>query len=128
MYHQLNQGSGNVLGFKIVGGMTKRQKGKICKVLEKQIVKSGKIRLLLVVEPHKTMDVESLLFELNFTLLYADKIERMALVGNKAWKETWFALFGLFSQIQTQYFDRADIKAAWRWIHGQDHKRSAGKP
>lgn len=68
MYHQLKEGSGNILGLKIVGGITKKQKERICKVLEKQISESGKIRLVLVIEPHKKMDAESLLFDLNFTL------------------------------------------------------------
>ena len=116
MYHQLKEGSGNILAFKIVGGMTKKKKKHICKVLEKQIGESGKIRLLLVIETLKTMDAESLLFDLNFTLTYTDKIERMAIIGNKAWEKTWIALFGLFSHIRTQYFDRSEIKAAWKWI------------
>jgi hypothetical protein len=117
VFHQLKEGSDNILGFKIVGGMTKKQKEQVCKVLEKQIRESGKIRLLLVIEPQKTMDAESLLFDLNFTLTYSDKIERMAIIGNKVWEKTWIALFGLFSDIQTQYFDRSEIKAARKWIH-----------
>lgn len=116
VYHPLKEGSGNIMAFKIVGGMTQRQKKQICKVLEKQIRESGKIRLLLMIEPHKTMDSESLLFDLNFTLAYADKIERMALIGNKVWEETWIALFGLFSHIRTRYFHRSQAKAAWTWI------------
>lgn len=116
MYHMLKEGSGNILGFKIIGGITKKQKKRICKVLENQIRESGKIRLLLVIEPHREMDAESLLFDLNFTLTYSDKIERMAIIGNKVWENTWVALFGLFSHIRTQYFDRSEIKAAWKWI------------
>jgi SpoIIAA-like len=117
VYHQLKEGSGNILAFKIAGGMTKKPKEQICKVLEKQIRESGKIRLLLVIESQKIMDAESLLFDLDFTLTYTDKIERMAIIGNKVWEKTWSALFGLFSHIQTQYFDRSQIKAAWKWIH-----------
>ena len=117
MYHTLKESSGNILGFKIVGGITKKQKKQICKVLENKIRESGKIRLLLVFEPHKKMDAESLLFDLNFTLIYSDQIERMAIIGNKVWENTWVALFGLFSHIRTQYFDRSEIKAAWKWIH-----------
>jgi hypothetical protein len=51
-----------------------------------------------------------------FTLRYSDNIERMAIIGHKVWEETWIALFGLFSHIRTQYFDRSEIKAAWKWI------------
>ena len=120
MYFQLKEGSGNILGFKIVGGITKKQKKQICQVLEKQIRESGKIRLFLVIEPHKPMDAESLLFDLNFTLTYSDNIERMAIIGNKVWEKTWVALYGLFSHIRTQYFDRSEIKGAWKWIHRDD--------
>ena len=117
VYQRLKKSSGNILGFKIVGGLTKKQKQQISRVLEEKIGKSAKIRLLLVIEPNKTMDAESLLYDLNFTLTFADNIERMALIGNKVWEETWIALFGLFSHIQTKYFGRSEIKIAWEWIH-----------
>jgi stage II sporulation SpoAA-like protein len=117
MYRRLKESTGNILGFKIVGGITKKQKKQICEVVERQIRKSGKIRLFLVIEPRKNMDAESLLFDLNFTLSYADNIERMALIGNKVWEKTWIALFGLFSHIRTQYFDRSEIEGAWKWIY-----------
>jgi hypothetical protein len=119
MYQPLKEGSGNILGFKIVGGITKKQKERICKVLEQQIRKSGKIRIVLVIEPHGKMDAESLLLDLNFTLSYSDEIERMAIVGHKAWEETWIALFGLFSHIRIHYFDRSEVKAAWKWIRSE---------
>lgn len=118
MYQQLKEGSGNILGFKIVGGITGKQKKQICNVLEKQINEFGKIRLFLIVEPHEKMDAESLLFHLNFTLIYSDKIERMVIIGNKVWEKTWIGLFGLFSRIRTKYFDRSEIKAGWKWIQG----------
>ena len=44
MYHQLKVSSGNILAFKIIGGIIKKQKEQICKVLEKQIRESGKIK------------------------------------------------------------------------------------
>ncbi len=69
-----------------------------------------------MIEPRKTKDVESLLFDLGFAYIYSDKIECMALVGNKEWKSTCTALFGLFAGIKTAYFDRSEAKAAWEWI------------
>ena len=37
-------------------------------ILEKQISESGEIRLFLVIEFHKTMDAESLLFNLKYQI------------------------------------------------------------
>ena len=117
MYLQLKESSGNILGFKIIAGITEKQQEQICKILEKRIHESEKIRLLLVVEAHEAMDAESLLFNLNFALQYSDNIDRMALVRSKAWEETWMGLFGLFSHIRTRYFDRSEIKEAWKWMY-----------
>lgn len=118
MYYQLEESSGNILGFKIVGDISEKQKEQIRKELEKQINEFGKIRVLLVVETDESIDAESLFFNLNFTLGYADAIDRMAIVRGKAWEETWIGLFGLFSHIRTEYFDRSEIKEAWKWICG----------
>ena len=117
VYLQLKESSGNILGFKIIADITEKQQEQICEILEKRISESGKIRLLLVIEAHEPMDAESLLFNLNFALKYSDNIDRMALVRSKAWEETWMGLFGLFSHIRTRYFDRSEIKEAWKWMY-----------
>ncbi|MFP4349454.1 MAG: STAS/SEC14 domain-containing protein [Desulfococcaceae bacterium] len=48
--------------------------------------------------------------------MHADHIERMAVVGDRTWKNTWVALFGLFGGIDTRYFDNTEMKAAWEWV------------
>ena len=116
MYHQLKKSSANIVGLRIIGGLTKKQKKEICRILEKQRGKSGTIRLLFFIEPYKTKDPESLLFDLNVVMTYSDKIERLAVVGNKAWEKTWIALLGLFSHIRTKHFDHSERQAAWKWI------------
>jgi len=118
MYFQLDAKSSNILAFKILGGVTKSQQKQICKVLEKQIAKSGKIRLFVLIESRRTLDAESLLFDLNFAFVYSDKIERMAIVGSKTWEETCAALFGLFARIRTEFFDRSEATKAWEWLQG----------
>ena len=118
MYYPLEESSGNILGFEIVGDISEKQKEQICKTLEKQVKEFVNIRLLLVVDTDGSIDAESLFFNLNFTLGYADSIERMAIVRGKAWEETWIGLFGLFSHIRTEYFDRSERKAAWKWVRG----------
>ena len=116
MYHQLKASSANIVGLRIIGGLTKKQKKEIRRVLERQIGESGTIRLLLFIEPYRTKDPESLLFDLNFVMPCSDKIERLAIVGNRAWERTWVGLFGLFSHIRTKHFDHSERKAAWKWI------------
>ena len=68
--------------------------------------------------PLRTSGLEptSLLFNLNFMVIYSDKIERMAAAGNKAREKTWIGLFGLFANIRTEHFNHSEIEAAWKWI------------
>jgi hypothetical protein len=56
--------------------------------------------------------VESLYEDLKFAHLYSSSIDRMAVVGDRAWKITWVALFGLFRGFLTHYFDKTEINEA----------------
>jgi len=116
VYFQLDAKSPNILAFKIFGGVTKSQQKQIYKALESQIAESGKVRLFLLIESRKTLDAESLLFDLNFAYIYSDKIERLAIVGSRLGEETCAALFGLFARIKTKFFDRSEVTAAWEWL------------
>ena len=90
----------NVLEFILQGNITMKQQRQIGRILEKQIEKSGKIRLLIQMESSESKDAETLLSDLNFAYGYSDKIERMAIIGNKSWEKTCVALFGLFAHIK----------------------------
>ena len=39
-------------------------------------------------------------------------------MGRKSWERTYVGLFGLFSGITIDYFDRADAVNAIRWLQG----------
>ena len=90
--------------------------GDLGNVLENPVDKSGKIRLYLAIESRQTLDAESLFYDLNFAFIYADKIERMAIVGSRLGEETCAALFGLFARITTEFFDRSEAAAAMGWL------------
>jgi hypothetical protein len=60
-----------------------------------------------------------MLFEnLHFLRLHADQIERIAIIGSKAWERTSICLFGLFGGIDIGYFDRSEAVEAIRWLQG----------
>lgn len=118
MYVQISPKPPNILGFRLQGNITLKQQRQIGRILEKQIEKSGKIRLIIQMESRGSKDAESLLSDLNFAYVYSDKIERMAVIGNKPWEKTCIALFGLFAHIKSAYFDRSESEAAWKWIQG----------
>lgn len=97
--------------------LSDREQAELSQLLEGKIKKYGKIRLFLVLEDYPMIDsAESLYEDMNFIKLHADGIERMAVVGERAWQETWIALFGLFSGVETAYFEPPERKKATKWI------------
>jgi hypothetical protein len=117
MIGELKKLGPNILGFRIEGEVSDAETDRIRAALQKLIAKTGSARLLLVVQHYPSFNsAEDLYFDLRFAVPLADRIERMAVVGDRVWKDTWISLFGLFSGIQTAYFDRAEMDRAWQWV------------
>ncbi len=117
MFQRIEDSSGKILAFKLTGDMDRKETDKISRILEKAIQENGTIRLFLVMEHYNTMNSAEALYEdLRFAKIHSDHIERMAVVGDRTWKNTWVALFGLFGSIDTRYFDNTEMKAAREWV------------
>jgi len=113
----MSQQHRNIITVKISGEVTDRQMADISKAIEKEIAGERKTRLFVAVEHYPSFDsAESLYEDLRFAKIYADHIEKMAVVGDRQWKETFIALFGLFSGIESAYFDRSEFESAWEWV------------
>jgi hypothetical protein len=118
MFEQVKNAQGNIVALKIRGEITQKDFDSISRIMEKAIKKYVTIRLLLVIEHYASFfSAESLYEDLSFAHLYSNNIERMAVVGNRNWKSTWVALFGLFSGFLTQYFDETELNEAWNWVN-----------
>ena len=59
---------------------------------------------------------EDLYSDLGFIVRFAGAIDRLAVVGDRPWKMTWVALFGLFSGLDARYFAKEDLEEAWQWL------------
>lgn len=117
MFKQLDDIAENIIALKITGEITRRQTDRISGIIKKRIAKTGTIRLFVIMQHYASMNsAESICEDLRFAKIYSDYIEKMAIVGDKAWKRTWIALFGLFGGIHCEYFDKAEIEMAVNWI------------
>ena len=109
---------GDIVAVKIFDRMIDRQTKALGQMLQESIVAAGgKIRLLLTIDTRLPARSPEALFEnLQFARLYSDHIERLAIIGSKAWERTSVGLFGLFGGIETAYFDRSQAAEALRWL------------
>jgi hypothetical protein len=113
---------GNIVTVKLFDRMIDRQTRALSRMLQQTIAEAGgKVRLLLSIDTQLPARSPENLFEnLHFVRMNADHIERMCIVGSKAWESTYIGLFGLFSGIDMAYFDRSQMVEAIRWLQGID--------
>ncbi len=104
---------------KLFDRMLDRQTKQLSRMLQQSIASSGgrKISMILSVESQAQSNSPESLFEsLQFLKIHSDNIDRIAIVGNKAWERTYVALFGLFGGIDIEYFDRPRAFEAIKWV------------
>ena len=113
---------GNIVTVKLFDRMIDRQTRALSRMLQQTIAEAGgKVRLLLSIDTQLPARSPENLFEnLHFVRMNADHIERMCIVGSKAWESTYIGLFGLFSGIDMAYFDRSQMVEAIRWLQSID--------
>jgi len=117
MFEQLGNNTGNIVTLKIRGEISEKDFEKISNILDEVIKKYQTVRLLIMVEHYASWSSEEALYEdLKFAKIYSGNIDRMAVVGDRSWKSTWVALFGLFSGFLTNYYDKSELKEAWNWL------------
>ena len=121
MFERIGNDTGRILAFKLTGDMNRKEVETISRMLEKAIQENGSIRLFLVMEHYDTMNSAEALYEdLRFAKIHSDSIERMAVIGDRSWKNTWVALFGLFSGLNARYFDTNEMQPAWEWVREKE--------
>lgn len=109
--------TGNVLSLEIDSEVTDARFRAICAEIEQLTASPGKIRLVLIMRYYPSFNsAEDLYYDLRFVTLYADRIEKAAIICDQAWEHTLVGLFGLFSGVKMEFFDASETGAAADWI------------
>ena len=112
----MSESKGNVLGFKLIGDITKEDFKIIVPEVQALVDKEGSISLLLDMTQFKWEDMDAWGADFNFSRTYRKKINKMAVVGDKTWEKWLTNLVELFLSIEAKFFDPIDIEAAWKWL------------
>jgi len=120
MYQRLSVPAEDILAYRITGEITEKEaKAIAADIDQKAEERGGPIGLLLAVDTYPSLNSdEDLYADLGFVRGREDAIRRMAVLGQGAYRNTWVALFGLFSRVETAYFERNQVQAAVNWIQG----------
>ena len=116
MIEKMSESEGKVIGFKAIGTVTKADYNVLVPEVQALINEEGSISLLLDLTQFKWEDIEAWGADINFGRTYREKIDKIAIVGDKTWEE-WIAILAdpFYSQ-EARFFYSKDIYAAWKWL------------
>jgi L-2-hydroxyglutarate oxidase LhgO len=116
MFEKMAGSSGNVVGYKAAGTLTAADYKKLEPEVKALVEKQGNIRMMFDMSEFKWEKVEAWVSDFKFGSEFHNKIDKMAIVGDKSW-EKWMAhLAKHFYARDAKYFKSADMDKAWAWL------------
>jgi hypothetical protein len=116
MIEQLATGSDRVLGFRMSGKLHDEDYKKFVPMVDAEIAKEGKARILAQFHDFHGWDAHALWDDIKFATTHCTKIERIALVGEKAWEKYMAAVCKPFTMAKVRYFDASQLDQAKAWL------------
>ena len=116
MIEQIAQTSENVLGFKLSGKLHDEDYKMFVPVIDAAAAKQGTIRVLAQLDDFHGWDLHALWDDIKFSTTHCTKIERIALVGDKAWEKWMAKVCKPFTMAKIRYFDVSEIAPAKEWL------------
>lgn len=116
MFKKMSESDGNVLGYQVIGDISKEDYTALVAEVQTIIDAQGSVRMLLDMEQFKSEKASAWGSDLNFGRTYRKLIEKMAIVGDKKWESWMTKLVEPFYAREAKYFHTADIDEAWRWL------------
>lgn len=105
-----------VLGFKLSGKLHDEDYKKFVPMVDDAIARSGKARILAEFHDFHGWDAKALWDDIKFSTTHCNKIERIALVGEKSWEKWMATVCKPFTMAKIRYFDAGQIDAAKAWL------------
>ena len=117
MSYEILSNTGRALTLRISGTLTFAEYVDWQKKAAEIIRQQGKMRCLILIENYLGTEKEGNWGDVSFAMEYDDRIEKMAIVGNKEFKEMalLFTAKGL-RPFPIEYFEPADLPKAKAWL------------
>lgn len=116
MIEKMSESEGKVLGFKVIGTVTKADYKVLVPEVESLIETEGSISLLFDLTQFKWEKIEAWGADLNFGRTYRGKIDKMAIVGDRPREKLITRLAEPFFSSEARFFYSDNIEAAWKWL------------
>jgi hypothetical protein len=112
----LDRSTGRTLGFKVSGDVTKADYEVLTPAVAAAVDQHGTVNVLLDLTDFHWEKIGAWGADIHFGHECHDKIDRMAIVGNRNWEKHLASLASPFYAEDSRYFE--DDADAWAWLAG----------
>lgn len=116
MFEKLNESSGPVVGYKIIGKVTPEDYQQLNTEVQALVDENNEVCLLLDLQEFAGEEVKAWLPDLKFGHRFHDTIAKMAIVGDKRWEKLIAALADPFYAKDAKFFHAEETDKAWAWL------------
>ncbi len=116
MFEKLAESSGNAVGYKATGKLSKSDFEGLEPQVKALVEKEGKIRILFDMTGYKGETAKGWIADYKFGREFHNQIEKMAIVGDTTWEKLLTQLAKLVYARDSKFFHSADIGKAWSWL------------
>ena len=107
---------GKVAEIQVSGKLTHEDYEQFVPEFERLIRENGKIRILFEMRDFHGWEFAALWDDVKFDAKHFSHIERLAMVGDKAWEKGMSTFCRPFTTAQIRYFDHAALAEARDWL------------
>jgi hypothetical protein len=106
----------HTVGFQLSGKLHDEDYKTFVPLVDAAIAQGGKARLLAQLHDFGGWDLKALGNDIKFSTRHCPTIERVALVGDKAWEKWMAQVCKPFTMAKIRYFGATDLEAAKVWL------------
>lgn len=118
MVELLSRSGDNILGFRMSGRLHDQDYAQFVPVIEAVIAQHGSVRLLAEFHDFRGWDPHALWDDIKFSAQHCHDVERIAIIGDRAWEHWMASICKPFTKATVEYFDKSDPDQAWIWLEG----------
>jgi hypothetical protein len=116
MIELVEQDNGKILQLSVTGKLIKEDYEVFVPVVERLIARLGKIRILLEMHDFHGWSAAALWEDVKFDVKHFRDIDRLALIGEKAWQKGMATFCKPFTTAQVRFFPREQTEEALAWL------------
>lgn len=106
----------NVMEVRISDRLTAEDYQQFVPELERRIEQQGMLRLLVIMEDFHGWTAGALWEDVKFDARHFSDIERLALVGEKAWQKGMAVFCKPFTSAEVRYYEHDEMERARQWV------------